>query len=194
MALLAYNEIKQGKIIIHNNEACEVLDSHVARTQQRKPQNQTKLKSLMTGRTYNETFQVSDKAEEAEVERREVKFLYQNKGEFWFADPNDPKNRFKIDEKIISESTRKFLKDNCPAQTLVFGEDEDEQIISVKLPIKMEFTVKEAPPSMKGNTASGGGKVVVLENGTNITTPMFVEAGDKVIVNTETEEYVERVK
>ena len=58
----------------------------------------------------------------------------------------------------------------------------------------MEFTVKEAPPSMKGNTASGGGKVVVLENGTNITTPMFVEAGDKVIVNTETEEYVERVK
>jgi len=194
MALLAYNEIKQGKIIIHNNEACEVLDSHVARTQQRKPQNQTKLKSLMTGRTYNETFQVSDKAEEAEVEKRDLKFLYQNKGEFWFADPKDPKSRFKIDEKIISDSTRKFLKDNSPATALVFGEDEDEQIISVKLPIKMEFTVKEAPPSMRGNTASGGGKVVILENGTNITTPMFVEAGDKVIVNTETEEYVERVK
>lgn len=194
MAILAYNEIKQGKIIIYNDEACVVMESHVARTQQRKPQNQTKLKSLMTGRTYNATFQVSDKATEADVERREIKFLYENKGEFWFSDPEDPKSRFQIDAKIIDEGSKKFLKDNTLVTALVFGEDEDEQIISVKLPIKMEFTVKEAPPSMKGNTASGGGKVVTLENGTNITTPMFVEVGDKVVINTDTGEYVERVK
>lgn len=191
MALLEYNEIKQGKVIIHEGEPCEVIENHVARTQQRKPQNQTKLKSLMTGRTYNATFQGSDMAEEADIEKREVKFLYHNRGEYWFADPADPKNRFKLEEKIIGDGV-KFLKDNILVNGMVFDDDGDEKIISVKLPIKMEFTVKDAPPSMKGNTASGGGKVVTLENGTSLTTPMFVEAGDKIIVNTDTGEYVER--
>ena len=69
MALLEYNEIKEGKIIIYNNEPCEVIEAHVARTQQRKPQNQTKLKSLVNGRTYNETFQGSDTVQEAEIEK-----------------------------------------------------------------------------------------------------------------------------
>ena len=192
MALLEYNEIKTGKVIIYNNEPCVVLENHVARTQQRKPQNQTKLKSLMGGRTYNATFQGSDTAEEAEIEKRDIKFLYQNKGEFWFSDPNDPKNRFKLEEKVIGDGV-KFLKDNTVVEAMVFGEDEDEQIISIKLPVKMEFTVKDAPPSMKGNTVSGGGKVITLENGTTINAPMFIEAGDKILVNTSTGEYSERL-
>jgi elongation factor P len=192
MSLLEYNEIKTGKVIIYNNEPCVVLENHVARTQQRKPQNQTKLKSLMGGRTYNATFQGSDTAEEAEIEKRDIKFLYQNKGEFWFSDPNDPKNRFKLEEKVIGDGV-KFLKDNTVVEAMVFGEDEDEQIISIKLPVKMEFTVKDAPPSMKGNTVSGGGKVITLENGTTINAPMFIEAGDKILVNTSTGEYSERL-
>lgn len=191
MALLEYNEIRERKIIIHEGEPCEVMESHVARTQQRKPQNQTKLKSLMTGRTYNATFQGSDMAEEAEIEKRDMKFLYSNRGEFWFADPQDPKNRFKIDEKILGDSV-KFFRDNTIVTGLVFDDEGEEKIISIQLPIKMEFTVKDAPPSMKGNTASGGGKVVTLENGTNLTTPMFIETGDKIIVNTQTGDYVER--
>lgn len=146
----------------------------------------------MGGRTYNATFQGSDGADEAEIEKKEIKFLYQNKGELWFGDPSNPKDRFKLDESLLGEQI-KFLKDNTLVTAMFFGEDEDVKIISVKLPIKIEFTVKEAPPSMKGNTASGGGKVVVLENGTNITTPMFIEVGDKIIVNTETGEYSERV-
>ncbi len=192
MALLDYSEIRERKIILHEDEPCEVMESHVARTQQRKPQNQVKLKSLITGKTFSATFHVSDTAEEAEISKREVKFLYHNRGEYWFADPTDPKSRFKIEEKILGDNTIKFLKDNCTATALVFGEDEDEQIISIKLPVKMEFTVKDAPPSMRGNTASGGGKLVTLENGTAVTTPMFIEAGERVIINTDTGEYVER--
>jgi elongation factor P len=191
MALLEYNEIKEGKVIIYEGEPCVVMENHVARTQQRKPQNQTKLKSLMGGRTYNATFQGSDMAEEAEIEKREIKFLYQNRGEFWFADPNDPKNRFKLEEKLIGEGV-KFLKDNLLVNAMIYDDDGEEKIISVKLPIKMDFVVKDAPPSIKGNTASGSGKVVTLENGTHITTPMFIETGDRIIINTDTGDYVER--
>ncbi len=192
MAMLEYSEIRTGKIIIHENEPCVVVDNHVARTQQRKPQNQVKLKSLLSGRTWNTVFHASDKADEAEVNRREVKFLYANKGEYWFADPSDPKNRFQLDEKIIGDSI-KFLKANENVTALVWGEDDEEKIISIKLPVKMEFVIKEAPPSIKGNTANGGGKVVTLENGVNINAPFFLNAGDKIRINTETGEYVERV-
>ncbi len=190
--MLEYSEIRERKIIIYNNEPCEVMESHVARTQQRKPQNQVKLKSLMTGKTYNETFHVSDKVEEAEINKREVKFLYKNRGEYWFSDPANPSNRFKLDEKILGDQV-KFFKENTIATAHIWGEDEDEKIISVKLPIKIDLKITEAPPSIKGNTASGGGKPVTLETGAVITAPLFVNTGDVIRVNTETGEYVERV-
>jgi elongation factor P len=191
--MLEYSEIRTGKIIIFEDEPCEVQDNHVARTQQRKPQNQVKLKSLLSGRTWNTVFHASDKADEAEISKKEVKFLYANKGEFWFCDPTDPKNRFKIEEKIIGNDG-KFLKPNENVTVLVWDNDGEDQIIKVSLPIKMEFMIKEAPPSTRGNTASGGGKLATLENGIKITVPFFVEAGDKVVVNTETGDYVERVQ
>ena len=191
--MLEYSEIRERKIIIYEDEPCEVLESHVARTQQRKPQNQVKLTSLLSGRTWNATFHASDKADEAEITKRDVKFLYVNKGEYWFCDVDDPKNRFQLKESIIGESI-KFLKSNENVIALVWDDDGEEKIINVKLPVKMEFIVKEAPPSIKGNTANGGGKLVVLENGVSINVPFFIETGDKIRVNTETGDYVERVQ
>src|SRR6202012_3128566 len=133
-----------------------------------------------------------DKAEEADITKKDVKFLYHNKGEYWFADPTDPKNRFKLDEAIIGDG-KKFLVDNMLVTSLVWEYDDEEKIIGIKLPIKVELKVTEAPPNMKGNTASGGGKVVTLETGSTITVPFFIEAGEKIRINTETGEYVERV-
>lgn len=192
MSILSYSEIKEKKIIIWNDEPFEVLESHVARTQQRKPQNQVKMRSLINGRAVNETFRSSDTASEADLEKREVKFLYTNKGEFWFADPSDPSNRFKLDEKILGSNV-KFLKPNENVTALVWtDEDDEEKIISINLPIKMTYVVKEAPPAIKGDTRTGGNKVVTLENGATINAPLFIAEGDKIIVNTETGEYVER--
>ena len=200
--MLAYNEIKTGKIIIYEDEPHQVMDYHVARTQQRKPQNQVKLKSLISGKTFATTFHVSDKAEEAEMIKKEAKFLYNSKNEYWFCDPTDPKNRFQLDEKILGDTT-KFLKTNENITTLIFDRGEParnashsdaggEKIIGIKLPIKMTFVVKDAPPSIKGSTATGSGKIITLENGTSITVPMFIETGEKIVVNTETGEYTER--
>lgn len=191
--MLEYSEIRERKIIIYEDEPCEVMENHVARTQQRKPQNQVKLKSLLSGRTWNTVFHASDKADEAEISKKEIKFLYENKGEYWFCDPTDPKNRFKIDEKIIGE-TGKYLKVNEIATSMVWDNDGEDQIIKVTLPIKMEFTIKDCPPSIKGSTANGGGKLATLENGVKLQVPFFIDTGDKVIINTETGEYVERVQ
>lgn len=191
MSQLQYNEIREKKIIIHNDEPCEVVESHVARTQQRKPQNQVKLKSLISGKTIAATFHVSDSADEADIEKRDTKFLYHNKGEYWFSDPEDPKNRFKLDAALLGVSA-KFLKENGVVTSLVWINDDEEKTIGLSLPIKMEFKVKEAPPAVRGDTSKGGVKVIVLENGSTLTAPMFINEGDIVRVNTETGEYVER--
>ena len=192
MAKLEYNEIRVGKIIIHNDEPCEVLDNHVARTQQRKPQNAVKLRSLKSGKAYNEVFHVSDSADEADLEKREVKFLFTNKGEFWFADPKDPSNRFKLEESLLGDKA-KYLTANGMVTALVWTNDDDEEeTIGVQLPVKMTFEVKEAPPAIKGDTRTGGSKQVTLENGAVINCPLFVDVGDKIVVNTVTNEYVER--
>lgn len=190
--MLQYNEIREKKIIIYNDEPCEVIDSHVARTQQRKPQNQVKLKSLISGKTIAATFHVSDTAEEAEIEKREVKFLYHNRGEFWFCDIDNPKNRFELDSALIGDAG-KFFKENGTVIALVWDNDGEEKTIKITLPIKMEFKIKEAPPAVRGDTSKSGNKIVTLENGTTLNTPMFIEEGDIIRVNTETGEYVERV-
>ena len=127
------------------------------------------------------------------IRDRGVKFLYQNKGEYWFCNADDASDRFQLPEKIIGDMG-KFLKANEIVEALVWDDDGDEKIIKIKLPVKMEFTVKDAPPSIRGNTANGGGKLAVLENGVKIQVPFFIEIGDKVIVNTETGDYVERVQ
>lgn len=192
MSQLEYNEIREKKIIIHNDEPCEVVESHVARTQQRKPQNQVKLKSLISGKVFPATFHVSDSAEEADIIKRDITFLYANKGEYWFCNPENKSQRFKLEENLIG-NTSKFLKQNGNAIALIWDNDDKETIIKITLPIKMEFKVTTAPPAVRGDTSKGGNKIITLENGSTLTTPMFINEGDTIRVNTETGEYVERV-
>ena len=192
MSQLEYSEIREKKIIIHDDEPCEVVESHVARTQQRKPQNQVKLRSLISGKVFPATFHVADSVDEADIIKRDITFLYHNEDEFWFCDPEDKSKRFKLDSALIGD-TAKFFKQNGNATALVWDNDDEETIIKVTLPIKMEFKIKEAPPAVRGDTSKGGNKIITLENGATLNAPMFVSEGDVIRVNTETGEYVERV-
>lgn len=193
--MLEYSEIVERKYIIFNNEPYEVLSSHVFRKQQRKPVNATKLRNMMTGKITEQSFHQSEKVEEADITVKEAKFLYKNKGEFWFADPKDSAKRFKIEETLIG-SQAKFLKPNSIAEVLVFTPDDEEEgiMIGTKLPIKVELKVTEAPPAMKGDTATGGSKQITLETGAIVNAPLFISENNTVIINTETGEYVERAK
>lgn len=190
--MLEYNEILVRRYIIVDGAPYEVLDAHIFRMQQRKPQNKTKLRNLLTGATTEMTFHASDKVEEAEINKRALKFLYTNKGEWWFCEEKDPSKRFKLEESIIGNAS-KYMKPNSLVEILTFGEEEDEKIIGVKTPVKIELKVVEAPPGIKGDTARGGNKVVKLETGAMINAPLFVNEGDIIRINTETDEYVDRV-
>ena len=100
MAILSYNEIVQKKIIVYNNEPYDVLSSHVFRMQQRKPVNQTKLRHLVSGKVIEISFHQNESVPEAEIETMNASYLYTNKGESWFAEEGNAKNRFSFAEDV----------------------------------------------------------------------------------------------
>lgn len=192
---LDYNEIKERRIIVLYGEPHEVLSSHIARKQQGKPTNQVKLRNLTTGVTRQEVFRMTDTAEEADVTKRKSIFMFKkenrqtNTTEYWFHDEKDRGNRFMISGAVIEEKA-KFLKEGTLVDAVFFNED---RVISVNLPVKMDLKVVDAPAAVKGDTARGGGtKAAIVETGASIQVPLFIAEGDVIRVNTETEEYVER--
>ena len=197
--MLNYNELKPGTFFILDNEPYEVLEFGFMRMQQRKPVAQTKIKNMLTGKVLNRNFQHTDSFEKAEIDYKKVKFLYAHRpastrclseagDKFVFCELNNPSARFELPQEAIGEQA-KFLKTNSEVEVVSFK----EKIINVNLPIKMQFKVIEAPPSIKGNTAQGGNKVVKIETNAMVNAPLFVNEDDIIEVNTQTGEYSGRV-
>jgi elongation factor P len=193
MAMLNYNEIKERKYIVLDGDPYEVLDAHVFRKQQRKPVNQTKLRNLTNGSVRQETFHVQDTVVEADLTKSKYVFSFVKENrqtgvsEYWFFERDKRSNRACLLKDLLGDAT-KYLKENCEVDALVYNDN----VIGITLPIKMTFKVVEAPPAVKGNTAQGGDKLVKIETGAMITTPLFVNEGDSIVVNTVENSYVER--
>ncbi|MBI4709255.1 MAG: elongation factor P [Candidatus Portnoybacteria bacterium] len=187
--MLSYSDLKPGTVFILDGSPYEVLEFNFLRMQQRKPVAQTKIKNLISGKVISRNFQPNETFQEAEIIYKNVKFLYNHRDKFVFTEISDPSKRFELEEEQIGE-TKKFLKQNSEIEMIEF----EGKIINISLPIKMEFKVIEAPPSIKGNTAQGGTKVVKIETGATINAPLFIEEGDIIRINTQTGDYFERVE
>ncbi len=187
--MLSYTDLTKGVLFVMDGQPYEVLEAHFLRMQQRKAVVQTKIRNLITGKVLDRNFQPSDSFEEAEIEKKSAIFIYVNRGEYWFNEEGNTKNRFALPEDVLGEAAQ-FLKPNTKVVTVVFA----DKVIRVTLPVKMDFKVIEAPPAIKGNTAQGGTKAVTLEGGVKVSAPLFVNEGDIIRINTETGEYVERVE
>lgn len=187
--MLNYSEIKRGKIIEYNDEPYKVMKNNVAKKNRNKPTNQTKLKSLITGKSIEITFHASDKVNEATIDRENIKYLYQKGNEVWFCEAEKPKERFSLPFEEIQDDL-KFIKSNDVIRGLYF----DENFIGLDIPPKVELMVVEAPDAVRGNTSSGAQKEVILENGLKVFTPLFIKENDILIISTEDGKYSERKK
>lgn len=183
--MLSMNDLKPGVLIELDGEPYQILESNHNKVAQRRPVMQTKIRNLITDKVRSETFQQSDKIAEASIERVKAKFIYRTKDKFFFQDDLGVKMDF--GEKILGEKIG-YLKKDVPVEIYVF----DEKPISVELPIKIVLEVKDAPPAARGDTVQGALKEVVLETGAIVKTPLFVESGDKIEIDTRTGAYVRR--
>jgi elongation factor P len=189
MAKVEYNQVLAKKTVEMNGDPFLVLSSDIAKKDRQKASNTVRMKNLRTGQVIEKTLHQSDVLQDAFITKREVKFLYENRGEFWFCEPNNPKERFNLPADVVGD-LGKYVTEN----SLVDAIEYDEKIMSINTPIKVELKVKEAPEAVKGNTSSGATKEVVLETGMTVHAPMFINTGDVISINTETGQYSERVE
>ncbi len=150
---------------------------------------QAKIKNLVTGNVISKTFHPGEDFEEAEISKIKARFLYSHKDKFFFCQEQNPAERFGLAQGQIGKAAQ-YLKPNTVLDALIF----ENKVINVSLPIKMQLKVIEAPPGVKGDRAQGGTKVVTLETGAKINAPLFIEEGDTIEVNTETDEYGKRME
>ncbi len=188
-SMLSYLELKPGVIFLLDGQPYQVLESKQQRYAQAKATIETRIRNLITGNVLTKVFHQGDKFEEAEIEKQQIKYLYNYKGEYWFCDSTNPALRFKLEEKYLGNQI-KFLTPNLIVEAYKFRGN----VININLPIKLDLKVVETSPNFKGDTAQGGTKSAILESGAKVTVPLFIEVGDIIRVNTQTGEYIERVR
>jgi len=182
------NGIKKGANIIYEGSPYTVVEANFVRMQQRKPVMQTKMKNLLNGKVAEVNFHPGDKVEEADLQRKEAEYLYNDGDNFYFM-ASDDFEQFSLDKEIVGYLSN-YMKDGDRVDVLYFAGSP----VSLSLPTKVELKVVSAPEGVKGNSAQGRvTKTAELETGVSIQVPLFVKEGDIIRVNTETEEYCERV-
>jgi len=184
--MLNLNEIKVGKVLAINGDPYVVTKADHHKMGRGGAVLKTKLKNLITANILEKTFQGNDKAEEADIERKKANYMYSDENEAHFMDNTDFE-QFSLPLDQIGDK-QKFLKEDTDVDVLYFS----NKAVSIDLPIKIKLLVTMAPPGVKGNSAGNVTKQVELETGATINAPLFVNEGDIIIINTDTEEYVER--
>lgn len=171
-----------------NGDPYLVLSSNIAKKDRQKASNNVRMKNLRTGQVIEKTLHQSDVLEEADISKKEVKYLYENRGEYWFCEPNNPSARFHLSSEVVGHLNN-FVPENSLVEAVVFN----DKIMSITTPIKVELKVVESPDAVKGNTSSGATKEVTLSTGFVLQVPQFINKGDVIAVNTDTGEYSARV-
>lgn len=184
--MLGISEIKTGKNIILNDAPFVVLYHEHSKTGRAGSVLRTRLKNLITGAVLEKTFQGAETIKDADISKSKAQYIYKEGDNYFFMD-NVSYEQFYLPKSVLGKTTD-YLKEGTEIIILNFN----GAAINIELPIKMTLEVVEAPPGVRGNTVSTGGKVVTLETGLQISAPLFISQGDKIIVNTGKGEYVSR--
>lgn len=179
-------DLKPGRAISIDGEPYLVLASQFGRKSQSKANMQCKLKNLQTGVIMARNFQGSEKIEPADVGYKHVQFLYADQDSCTFM-ALDNYDQFALQKEEIGDIVG-YLSEGLECDALMYG----EKPISIKLPSTVVLTIKETIPGVKGDTATGGNKPATMDTGLTVNVPLFINEGDKVVVNTETGMYKER--
>ncbi len=147
----------------------------------------TKIKNVITGAVLEKTFNPSEKLQGAEIEKREMQYLYNDGALYYFMD-NETYEQIPLNADQLGDSL-KYIKENMNVKILSFKGN----VFAVEPPMFVELEVTYTEPGFAGNTTTTSGKPAKLENGLEISVPMFINIGDIIKIDTRTGEYMERV-
>lgn len=185
--MLSITDLKKGTLIILDGQPFKVVDYAQKQMGRGGSIVNTRVKNLIDGSVRTKTFQGSDKIEAAEVSNIKVQFLYAD-SQLHFMD-SSTYDQFGLNPDVVGEATQ-LLKEGQECMAQLF----EGNVINIDLPTKIELKVVEAPDVVKGDTQSTVQKYVTLETGAQIQAPIFIKAGDTIVIDTRNSTYVERAK
>ncbi|MBC8103539.1 MAG: elongation factor P [Cytophagales bacterium] len=182
------SDFRNGLSIIYDNDIWTIVDFQHVKPGKGGAFVRSKLKNLRTGSTVDKTWRAGEKMDQAILERKPMRYLYNQDDEYYLMDMDTFEQTTVPQSKIGSQS--KYLKEDTDVQVV----SHREEIIGVSVGDFAELEIVETDPGVRGDTASGGSKPATLAGGAVIQVPFFVNVGDKVKVDTRTDTYLERVK
>jgi len=186
--MLGINDLRAGVVYKDRDEPYLILWSNFLRMAQRKPVRQAKAKNLITGKIIEVSFKLDAHFEEADVQRVKSTYLYHDDANATFMD-GMTYDQVSIGMDSVKDMLQ-YLIEGTEVTLVVF----EGKPISVELPKKVELKVTETADVVRGDTAQGAVlKDATVENGSVVKVPMFIKQGDKIRINTDSGEYVERV-
>jgi elongation factor P len=185
--MIKASQISKGIFLLLKGEPHLVIEREFVNPGKGPAFVRVKAKNVKSGFVIKETIKSQDSVEDVFVETKEAQYLYTDSDSYHFMD-NQSYEQYAISFSGL-EDRKNYLKEGESYQ-LVFYE---EKPIDIKLPYKMVLTVTRAENAVKGDTVSNITKNVTVETGLEVKVPIFIKEGDRLLVNTETGEYVERV-
>lgn len=184
--MISVNDFKTGLTILVDGVLYRVLDFQHVKPGKGAAFVRSKLRNLRNGSVNEKTFRAGEKVEKAQIDNKKMQYLYASGDQHVFMD-TDSYEQLELNENQI-EYELKFLRENMEIHVIQYA----GETLGVELPKSVELEVTETEPGIKGDTSGGGSKTAKLETGLVVTVPLFINVGDKLIINTDEGSYVSR--
>lgn len=184
--MINVNDIKNGITIMIEGQIYQVVEFLHVKPGKGSAFMKTKLKNLRTGGTVEKTFNTNVKFEKANINKQNVQYLY-NTGDTYFFMNMENYEQLELSADQIGDN-KNYLIENMMVYVILY----EGELLGIDLPDKVEFTVTETEPAVKGNTTNNALKDATVETGLVVKVPMFIEQGEKILVTTSDGKYSSR--
>ncbi len=183
------SDIRKGLCIRFNNDIYKIIEFLHVKPGKGPAFVRTKMKSVTTGKTLDNTFSAGHKIDDVRVETHKFQYLY-NEGESYHFMNTEDYSQISLMKEILD--TPELMKEGEIVTVLI--NTEDNSPLSVEMPAHVVLVVTSTEPGIKGNTATNATKLATVETGAEINVPLFINEGDKIRIDTEKGQYQERMK
>ena len=186
MVAISTNELKNGWTLVLDGNLMQVIEFQHVKPGKGHAFVRSKLKNIRTGAVIEKTFRAGETVGRANIDKREMQYLYRDGEGFVFMD-NETYEQLNVEIETLGE-TANYVVEGSSAVLLMYG----DEIVSTELTASVELVITETEPGMQGDRVSGATKPATLETGLTIQVPLFLEIGEAVKVDTRTGSYISR--
>lgn len=185
--MISTNDFRTGQTVEWENSVWVVIDFQHVKPGKGAAFVRAKMRNVINGNSVETTFRAGEKLPKAQIDYREMQYMYEQDGEYMLMDQQSYE-QIALNSEQLGDALR-YLKEN-----MIIGVQFYQGMpIGVELPNFVELLIVKADPGLRGDTASGGTKPATLETGAIVQVPLFVQEGERIRVDTRTHQYLERV-